>query len=113
MEEVILEAVRRMNNYLKDIVTVEILDTQMSRKYPDNYAPSGYLGVSVLITCNKKQHRVFLKYSEAENMITYSHFIDGFLGEFVKDDLEQILKNYYRKIKLEQLSERIEFNDNE
>lgn len=112
MEEVILRAVRKMNAYITGIVTVEILDTQMSRKYPDNFAPAGYLGISILIICNKKRHRVFLKYDEAENILIYPHRIDEFLEEFVKDDLEQLLKNYDRKIRIEKLEHINELKSN-
>lgn len=105
ISEFILEAVKKMNNYLKGIVVVEIIDTEMIRKYPDNYAKFGYLGVTILITCNNRSQEIFLKYQFAEDMCFYSSMIDGFMAKYVRDDLEKILLKYDRLEKLKKINE--------
>jgi len=101
--DVILLVVEAMNNYIKDLVVVEILDNGMSRKYSDSFRPLGYLGVTILVKCNNKQHSVFLVYQEAENMLMYPNMVDGFLGQIIREDLENIIKKSERKKKLKNL----------
>lgn len=102
---IILNVVKMMNNYLNNIIKVEIIDTEMIREYPDSFAPLGYLGVTILVSCNNKQHRVFLKYQQAEYILFYPGMIDGFMSEIVRDDLINIIKKYERKEKLNKIRE--------
>lgn len=104
MTESIIYAVESMNNYLKGIVTVKI-DSEMIRKYPDNYAKLGYLGVTLLVSCNNKETRVFLKNQQAEDMMVYPNMIEDFLLPLIREDLEYIIKQGDRKKKLEKIDE--------
>lgn len=105
MSAFILEAVKKMNNYLKDIIVVEILDTEMTRKYPDNYAKFGYFGATILLTCNNRSQKIFLKHSYAENMCFYPSMIDGFMCDVTRDDLQKIILKYDRIKKLKKINE--------
>jgi hypothetical protein len=95
---VILEAVRMMNNYLPETVEVDFIDTEVIKR-------NGILGVTLLITCNKNEHRFFLKYGQAEDIMIYPSIIDGIMNMIIREDLENIITKYERKQKIKHLNE--------
>ena len=103
--ETLLLVIKQMNDYMKDFVVVEILDKTMTRKYPNVHQTIGYLGVNILVKCNKKEYKVFLKYQDVEDMLMYKDMLDNYLFTILKDELKQILKNFERKEKLKKINE--------
>jgi hypothetical protein len=111
ISEIILKAVEVLKKSFGGI-DVEILDTEMSRKYPDNFAPSGYLGISILVNSGVNKHRVFLKYQFAEDMlfgcINPLYVAESFIIEIIRDDIPKLEIKYkmqQRKQKLNQINE--------
>lgn len=113
ISQVILSAVDTLKKSFGG-VEVEIIDTVMSRKYPDSFVPSGYLGVSILVDSGVNKHRVFLKYQDAEDML-YSMvdsklMAESYIMNIINVDLPKLMMKYklqQRKLKLIQLNEFI------
>jgi len=95
---------------------IEILDTNMLRKYPNRFVPMGYLGVSILIYCFDNKYNVFLRYQEAEDIVENYQNLDlrfmnmeearmsyanDYIFRIIKDDF----KRYERKLKLQKINE--------
>jgi len=95
-------------------IEIKILDTEMTRQYPDNFIPLGYLGVSILIDSGVKKHKVFFKNQIAEDIlfsvISPIKVADSFMIDIIGGDLPMIIKkftNLKRKLKLQKLNEII------
>lgn len=89
---------------------VKILDTEMSRKFPDIFVPIGYLGITISVDSGIKEHNVFFKYQLAEDIIMNRSLsiAESFIHEIIKDDIPLLLlkiKQYDRKKKLQALNE--------
>ena len=91
ISQIILNAVDILKNVFLGWIIVEIMDTEMSRKFPDAYTPLGYLGVTILIDTGVKKHRVFLKNQTCEDMLFGSVnprlMAEEFIMIVIKDDL--------------------------
>jgi len=112
---VILQAVEVLRKTFGG-VDVQIIDTEMNRKYPDNFAKLGYLGVLISVDiADVKKHEVFFRYQLAEDIIMTRNFsiAEDFIHEVIKDDVPLMLlkiKQQDRKQKLNQINE---FNNSE
>ena len=109
--EIILKAVEVLKKSFGGI-EIEILDTEMTRKYPDSFVPLGYLGVSILINSGVNKHKVFLKYQFAEDMlfgdINPLFVAESFIIEIIREDIPKLeikFKMQQRKQKLIQINE--------
>lgn len=113
MNEVILNAVEILKKTFGGI-DIQILDTEMSRKYPDNYAKLGYLGITISVDNDVRKHKVFLKYQTAEDIVTLGfHIAESFIYDILKDDFSLMLlkiKQQERKEKLEKINNTNEIN---
>lgn len=114
ISQVILSAVDLFNKCFEGFVNVEIIDTQMSRKYPDRFVPIGYLGITILVDSCVEKHRTFLKYQFAEDMLfgmtNPEKIAEGYIFDIIRNDLPKLeLKHKIqkRKLKLQQLNEII------
>ena len=112
MEAIILEAIKLLNDVIDPVGSVNLIDSEMVRKYPDYYAKLGYLGVTILVTCGKKKYRTFLKYQYVEDMFfgTMSAKImaDNFIWQIIdRDDFFNSAKEILRKHLLHTRREKI------
>lgn len=100
MSDIILNAINILRNCI-DGIQIEILDSEMNRKYPDNFNPIGYLGVSISIDLKDfKKYNIFFKYQIAEDICIYGENVAmSYLFDIIKDDFIK----FERKLKLEQL----------
>jgi len=98
ISQVILLAVDILRNCFGGI-EIEILDTNMRRTSPNQFAPLGYLGVSISINYIGK-YKVFLTCQVAEDICTYGYNVaQDYLYEILKHDFKKL----QRKIKLENI----------
>jgi hypothetical protein len=104
ISQMILKTVELLKNVFLEWITVEIMDTKMSRKFPDAYTPLGYLGITILIDTGVRKHRVFLKNQVCEDILFGSVnpelMAEKFMMIVIKDDILLL----ERKMKLEKLS---------
>lgn len=81
-------------------INVEILDTEMSRKLP-NQSTLGYFGITISISVFEKTRNVFLTYQVAEDMVIYGiKMADNFIFNIFKDDYHKMI----RKLKLQKIN---------
>ena len=117
METIILKAIQLLNDVIAPVGSVELIDIELVRKYPDSHAKLGYLGATILVKCGGVKYRTFFRYQYAEDMffgfsdpkIMADNFIwsiidrDNFLIEAIKLMNSRIRK--MRKEKIEKINE--------
>ena len=92
---IILEAVKIMRTCFGG-VDIEIIDDEMSRKFPSHDNPHGLLGITILI----EDTNVFLTYQIAEDISVYGiHIAESFVYNFIS--IEKTI-NDFRKIKIDE-----------
>lgn len=116
MEQIILQAVEVLKKSFGGI-EVEVIDTEMSRKYPDSFAPSGYLGVSILVDSDVNKHRVFLKYQDAEDilysMVDSKLMAESYIMNIINVDLPKLMIKYKKIERKEKLRKINDINNKE
>lgn len=115
ISESTLKVVEIMNNYLKGIVCVNIVSSEMEWKYPDSYSQYGYLGVEMQATIEiiKKKYDFFFKNDDIEYILSINaeeeikHVMTTLLRNdltTLKSKLELMAKNINRKQKLKEIN---------
>ena len=100
ISQIILKVIDIMNNYLKGILVVKILDTEMSRKYGNEESPLGYLGVTILMSIFGKEYRVFLQNNTAEDILFGSVGSEIMINSFILNILNPDLPFIKKKIRI-------------
>jgi hypothetical protein len=103
ISQTILKTVELLKKCLDGLVTVEIMDTKISRKFPDANTSLGYLGVTILINSGIKMHKVFLSQQRAEDILFGSVNPELMAKEFMMIVIKDDILLLERKMKLEKI----------
>jgi len=101
ISQVVIEAVESMKKSFGG-VEIKILDKEMSRTPPSQYAKIGHLGINIsMYITGVRHHKLFLTYQTCEDILMYGpHIADSIIAKVFHPDFERV----ERKMKLDKIN---------